>query len=114
MRLLSNRMRFGHSEPTERSQDELAAVRVEAARRCRNWEEIEDDLVERPLRMLVSASTDKVYRRYAGATFGKDGKLNFSESNPLAYVVRNGDVLVLEPANTTWSEIVGKRTKASA
>jgi hypothetical protein len=69
--------------------DELAAVRVAAARRCKSWDEVPDDLVRRPRGMLVSTSSDKVYRRYAGATFGRGGRIEFAEQTPLEFVVRD-------------------------
>lgn len=89
---------------------ELAQRRVSIARANKYWREVPDDFVRRPLGLLVSASTDEVFRVYAGATF-VGGRLEFAQNSKLSYVIRNGDVLVLEPLGT-WSEIVKKRTQA--
>lgn len=104
-------MRFGTlGVAAPASAEELARLRVERARRNEAWTEIPDDLVPRPRGRLVSASTDRVYRRYAGATF-VGASLEFDANRPLSFVVRDGDVLVLEELEQTWSELFAERVK---
>lgn len=102
---------FGNPEPRP-TPDEQAAQRVQVARTRTRWTEVPDDLVRRPPRYLVSASTGQAYRVYSGATFHA-GTLEFAADQELAFAVHQGDVLVLEPCGE-WSEIVAQRTGNAA
>jgi hypothetical protein len=86
---------------------ELAAQRIQLARSCRAWTELEDDLVPRPFGRLVSASTLEAYVVYRGATFS-GSRLQFDSDRPLHFVVRDGDVLVLESVGQ-WTDLMARR-----
>jgi hypothetical protein len=92
---------------------ELAALRVQAARSNRAWHEVKDDIVPRPPTYYVSASSDETYWLYRGATFS-GGRLEFAADAPLAFIVRDGDVIVLEPVGRKWSDIHYERERRHA
>jgi hypothetical protein len=107
---------IGRGEPrSDPALDELRAARLAAARKCQAWTEVEEvDLVKRAV-WLVSATTDELFSRYTGATFGRTGRIEFAAEQPLVfYVNRNADVVVLEKCQSpsTWSEVVEKQAKA--
>lgn len=88
--------------------------RIELARRNSRWTEIDDDLVERG-RLLVSASTDQVFKRYRGDAFETGSATLIAEEFPMFwYVDRGGDLVLLERLPGAWSEIVAKRAKRQA
>jgi hypothetical protein len=103
-------------EGTSRSapSDALAATRVEQARRCRSWSEIANGvLVQRERGILVNVETDEAFQVYRGDAFSRAGEV-VSDMTPLRFVVRDGDVLMLERLPQTWSEIVYQRARAGA
>src|SRR6476646_2116566 len=66
--------------------------RVEAARACPAWTEIDAaDLVQRG-RFFVSAATDAVYTPFVGAVWGTSGRIEFGEKQPLSFAVADGEV----------------------
>jgi hypothetical protein len=101
--------------PVERTAaDDARARRVESARANHRWTELEEvDLVVRGP-FLVSAATDAVFVPYRGATFGRSGRIEFAELVELYFVVRDGDVTMLERQAQSWSEVLARRTRASA
>jgi hypothetical protein len=114
------RMRVGTPvdfEAEQRAQHEEAVrnARLEAARRNQRWTELEEvDLVSRQRGLLVSASTDRVYRRHLGAVFapGSVSTLIADQVELYFYVTANGEVVFLEPAfSETWSEYVTRRER---
>jgi hypothetical protein len=90
---------------------QIRAGRVEAARRCSAWTEIEPDLVPRG-RAFVSASTDRVYTPYRGAVFMTASINIIAERNPLHfYVDEDGSLHFFELHPETWSEVVERRER---
>jgi hypothetical protein len=106
---------FGRSEPDPPPDDEIRALRVAGARRCRNWTELDrDDLVERECGYLVSASTDDAFRLYTGDAFSRSGQI-VSHLTPLYFhlTADGSDVVVLERQPRKWSDIVFEHERAS-
>jgi hypothetical protein len=86
--------------------------RLEIARRNKLWTEIENDLVARPPRFLVSASTDAVYRRDTGTVFQPGSAGIVDEHRHLSFYVDDaGDIVFLDPQPHTWSEIVARTVR---
>jgi hypothetical protein len=61
----------------------------------------------------VHAETDEAFRPYRGDAFSRSGQL-VSDLTPLAFVVADGDVLVLERQPRKWSEIVYQRERSAS
>jgi hypothetical protein len=106
-------VKFGRSEQsTPTTAESLAARRIEAARHCRAWTELNPDvLVQRERRYYVNAETDETFEVYRGDAFSPAGD-GVADMTPLAFIVRDGDVIVLERLPHTWSEIVYQRARA--
>ena len=90
----------------------LRELRIEAARRNTYWTEVaETDFVRRG-RLFVHAESDELFKPYRGAIFAKDaGRPTFNETVPLAFYVRDGELVFLERVARTWSEIVERRER---
>jgi hypothetical protein len=112
MRMLIGR----HADEPGLAPDELRERRVLNARRVGTWMELDAaDLVRRGGRYWVSATTDEVFTRYAGYAFDRSGVVVHSERNPLRFfVTESQDVVLLERAGRTWSEMVYARERAKA
>jgi hypothetical protein len=102
----------GGQEPDEPvTPDELRAFRVEQARTRTRWTEVESTRFVPRGRWLIDAESDCMYSVYPGATFGRDGKVEFGDQNSdLVFFVdhESGEPVVLEPAAVarTWSDFV--------
>jgi hypothetical protein len=95
--------------------DEVRQARVEAARRCRSWVEIQDDLVPRARGLFVSAGDDHVYARYAGTVFQTGSTTIVSDRAALFFTVDDAGVLTFyERDSQTWSERVARRAQLEA
>jgi hypothetical protein len=88
------------------SADGAAQRRVEAARRCAPWVEVDrTDLVERERGYFVHADSDEAFRVYRGAAFSPSGEI-VSDMVPLRfYVDEDGTVVVLELQPDSWSQL---------
>jgi hypothetical protein len=94
--------------------DTPAARMIEAARSCPAWTELDpDDLVQRERGYLVSAETDEAFQPYMGDAFSPGGVL-VADMTPLAFVVADSDVLVLERQPQKWSELLYHHERARA
>jgi hypothetical protein len=94
--------------------DALAGQRIEAARRCRCWTELDPaDLFERERGYLVSARTDDCYLRYRGDAFSPSGMV-IADQTALVFIVVDGDVLALERQPQSWSELLHQHERARA
>jgi hypothetical protein len=97
----------------QRQAAEIRDLRIMAARRCRNWTELDPaDLVPRERGFLVSASTDDAFVPYRGAALSRSGQL-ISDAVPLAFYVAGDEVHFLERQSRKWSEIVYERERAA-
>jgi hypothetical protein len=93
--------------------DALAATRIEAARRCGAWTELDpNELVERERGYVVHAESDECYLAYRGDAFSRAGAV-VSDRTPLAFYVLDGDVVVLERQGV-WSDLLYQRERARA
>jgi hypothetical protein len=99
------------STPEPIQPDDLPARRVAAARRCGAWTELDPVVLVPRDRYLVHASTDEVFQRYRGDAFSPAGAL-ISDMTPLAFIVHDGDVVMLERQSQRWSELVCQRARA--
>ena len=89
--------------------DAAGRRRIAAARACKAWTEIDADwLVQRGRDYLVDPETDAVYRPYPGDAFSPSAAV-LSDMVELFYVVRDGDVRILQRQPETWSEITARR-----
>jgi hypothetical protein len=108
---------IGASERTAPSDQDLAAMRVEAARRCGRWRELDASrLVRRKLGrrgLWVDASSDEAFQAYRGSAFSR-GRV-VSDMTALFYVIERGDVvLVLERLGKSWSELLYEHERLAA
>jgi hypothetical protein len=108
--LIGRRSAVGTSGPAPA--DALAEQRIEAARRCHAWVELDDELVERGHGYFVDAASDAVYLRYRGDAFTRAGQV-LSDQAPLYFTVKD-DVLVLEKQPESWSQLIYRRERARA
>jgi hypothetical protein len=91
---------------------DLDAIRVQAARRCDKWTELDPvDLVERG-RFLVHAASGEVFTAYAGAVWNGP-RLEFGDQSPLFFTVDNGRVRLFEKYPRTWSEIIAAQARSA-
>ena len=86
--------------------------RAEVARRNSDWTEVrETDLVPRA-RYLVHAETDGLFTRHRGIVFQTGSAHLIADRFPMFfYVDRDGELVFLQRAPGTWSEIVAKRAR---
>lgn len=100
--------------PSHLQADEAAQRRVEAARLCNAWQEVDPAaLIPRGKRFLVHSETDEVFVPHTGAIWNHAGRIEFGDQAPLYFVVQgDGDVLVLEKYGESWSAIVARQTHA--
>ena len=91
--------------------EKLRPARLEVARRNSRWTEIENDLVERlGGRWLVSASSDRIYRRLLGPVFVPYSIEAIADRSELAfYVDPDGDLVFLEQLPRSWTEHLEKQ-----
>ena len=100
------RLRAAHDE-------KLRPARVEAARRISGWREIEDDLVPRGRRWFVSAGSDRIYTRYAGAVWVSDSVVPLADTAELSFVVTDdGEIRFYERIRqpATWSAYIQRQS----
>jgi hypothetical protein len=98
----------------EAAPDALAATRIEAARACRAWTELDPaDLFEREHAYVVHGETDEAFLPYRGDAFSPSG-LVVSDQTPVAFVVVDGDLLVLERQPQSWSDLLYQRERVRA
>jgi hypothetical protein len=89
---------------------QVREARIEAARRNDRWTEIEAvDLVPRGRGLLVSATTDAVFKAYAGTVFQSGSVSMVSELAPLYFAVRGEELEFFEREPGTWSERVARQ-----
>ena len=115
---LSTRTSLEEGEPDEVMEnkrrvyaEKVRPARVEVARRMKLWTEIENDLVERlGGRWLVSAASDRIYRRLLGPVFVPYSIEAIADRSELAfYVDAEGDLVFLEQLPGTWTEHLAKQ-----
>ena len=96
-------------------EDEIRKGRVEAARQCRVWTEIPDDLVPRGRGLFVSAGTDHVYRETRGVTFATASVRIIADQATYHFTVSPDDALAFyERLPRTWTEILTRRARSRA
>lgn len=111
MRFLGTIGREPEPARTPRPQDARRARRIAGARACRAWTEYDlAELVPRERGYYVHVETDAAFQVYLGDAFSPAGDV-IADMQPLAYVISDGDVLVLERQPRTWSEIVYQRER---
>ena len=104
--------RSSEDVPTE---DAIRAGRIEAARRCQVWTEIEDDLVPRGRGLFVSADTDHVYAPIRGVVFATASVEIIATHAPYYFTVSaDGQLAFYERRPQTWSEIVARQARRRA
>ena len=91
----------------------LRPKRLEEARRVRAWREIEDDLVERQGgTVLVSASSDAIFRRFRGTTWVADSAVVMNDQVELAFTVGdNGELSFFEQLPGTWTQHIERKAE---
>lgn len=105
--------RVGDDGLTEREREaRLAAIRVkrlEIARSVSHWTEVDEaDLVERRP-YLVSATSDQLYTPHRGIVFAYGSVDLVEQTARLAFFVREGELVFLEPVGQTYSELLERR-----
>ena len=76
--------------------DQAAQRRVERARRCGAWSELDPaDLVQRERGYLILADTDEAFLPYRGDAFSPSGEI-VADVAPLRFYVDGDDVVLLE------------------
>ena len=102
-------VRAAEERPTA---DEIRDGRVEAARRCRVWTEIQDDFVPRGHGLFVSAATDHVYAPVRGVVFATASVEIIADQAPLYFTVTaDGGLAFYERRPQTWSEMLARRAR---
>ena len=105
---VTNHMRTAHDA-------EVRKARLEYARR--HWVELEDlDLVPRGRGLLVSATTDEVFRARGGIVFEPNSASPITERAGVWFYVRasDGELVILEQELRTWSEIIARKARSEA
>jgi hypothetical protein len=94
--------------------DELRAARVDAARRCQSWTEIDGPLVPRGpawLRWFVHAESDRIYTPYVGTAFESGTATIVSDRAKIVFTVEGDKVTAYEAVTNpgTWTEHVRRK-----
>jgi hypothetical protein len=95
---------------------EVRAERVRKARATAHWTEVPDDFVPRlGGRLLVSASSDVVYKPARGVVFAEASTNLVDEVRPLSFVVRDDNELSFyEKQPETWSAMLARRGRKAS
>lgn len=105
------------AEAAERAvvEEQVRRARLEFARRHNRRTEVEEvDLVRRG-RVLVSATTDRIYRPVQGVVFAPNSATAIADHSELSfYVTSAGELVFLERKSGTWSDVIAKRARRQA
>jgi hypothetical protein len=101
-----------HRTPREEFEDELRSKRIEVARRCAKWTEIDASVLVRRGRVLVDADTDACYRPHRGMVFAPWSASLIADQAPLYFTVSPEGVLAFyELVPGSWSEQVERQAR---
>ena len=91
----------------------LRPKRLEVARGLRIWREIPDDFVPRQGgSLLVSASSDAIYRRYRAAVWASDSAVAIADTVELSFTVgSNGELSFFEQLPGTWTQHLERKAE---
>lgn len=105
--------RIGREDAHPLIAEEAVRRRVEQARRCRAWIELDPaELVRRDGGYLVHADTDEAFQVYRGDAFSPAGEV-VADMTPLRFYVDGDHVIVLEKQPNSWSELTYQRERAA-
>ena len=96
-------MRIGAPAKPRSRETKLNQARLRAARANQHWTEVDDDLVARD-QLLVSASSDRVYKPHPGVVFEPGSSAMIADQAPLHWYADEASPAFLELLPETWTE----------
>ena len=100
------------SDPVPAPADEIRQRRVQSARACIAWTELEASALDRRERRFhIHGETDEIFVPVRGTIWHPLGRIAFGDQSPLYFVVdENDEVQVFEKRpGGTWSEVLRER-----